>query len=161
MAFEIKKFLDQNGVKALWQLVKDKVSAEETRAKAAEQANAAAAKKAQDEVDALETYVGVIPADATATDVIGYVQEKTSGIATEDAMTELGNRVKAIEDDHLVGDDKTELEGKITAAQNAANAAQNAFDTFKTGTYDVKMAALDQKDADLAKAIEDEAKARA
>ena len=161
MAFEIKKFLDQNGVKALWQLVKDKVSAEETRAKAAEQANAAAAKKAQDEVDALETYVGSIPADATATDVIGYVQEKTTGIATESAMTELGNRVKAIEDDYLVEADKTELEGKITAAQTAADNAQSAFDTFKTGTYDVKMAALDQKDIDLNTAIENEAKARA
>ena len=160
MAFEIKKFLDQNGVKALWQLVKDKVSAEETRAKAAEQANAAAAKKAQDEVDALETYVGVIPADATATDVIGYVQEKTSGIATEDAMTELGNRVKAIEDDYLVEADKTELEGKITAAQTAANNAQGAIDGH-IEAYNTKMAALDQKDADLAKAIEDEAKARA
>ena len=161
MAFDVKKFLDQEGVKALWQLVKNKVSAEETRAKAAEEANAAAAKKAQDEVDALETYVGVIPADATATDVIGYVQEKTTGIATESAMTELGNRVKAIEDDYLVEADKTELEGKITAAQTAADNAQSAFDTFKTGTYDVKMAALDQKDIDLNTAIENEAKARA
>lgn len=160
MAFDVKKFLDQEGVKALWQLVKNKVSAEETRAKAAEEANAAAAKKAQDEVDALETYVGVIPADATATDVIGYVQEKTTGIATESAMTELGNRVKAIEDDYLVGEDKTELEGKITAAQTAADNAQDAIDAH-IEAYNTKMAALDQKDVDLAKAIEDEAKARA
>ena len=161
MAFDVKKFLDQEGVKALWQLIKDKVSAEETRAKRAEEANAAAAKKAQDDVDALNIRVGVIPEGATATDVIGYVQEKTAGIATEGAMTELGNRVKAIEDDYLVEADKTELAGKITAAQTAADNAQNAFDTFKTGTYDVKIAALDQTDADLAKAIEDEAKARA
>lgn len=161
MAFDVKKFLDQEGVKALWQLIKNKVSTEETRAKAAEEANAAAAKKAQDDVDALNTRVGVIPEGATATDVIGYVQEKTAGIATESAMTELDNRVKAIEGDYLVGEDKTELEGKITAAQTAANNAQNAFDTFKTGTYDVKMAALDQKDIDLNTAIENEAKARA
>lgn len=160
MAFDVKKFLDQEGVKALWQLIKNKVSAEETRAKAAEEANAAAAKKAQDDVDALNIRVGVIPAGATATDVIGYVQEKTAGIATEGAMTELGNRVKAIEDDYLVEADKTELEGKITAAQTAANNAQGAIDGH-IEAYNTKMAALDQKDADLVKAIENEAKARA
>lgn len=74
------------------------------RAKAAEEAAAAAAAaadekavKAQSDVDDLKTYVGTIPEGATATDVIGYVQEKTAGIATEGAMTELGNRVTAIE----------------------------------------------------------------
>ena len=160
MAFDVKKFLDQEGLKALWQLIKNKVSAEETRAKAAEEANAAAAKKAQDEVDALETYVGVIPEGATATDVISYVQEKTAGIATEGAMTELDNRVKAIEGDYLVGADKTELAGDISDAQTAADNAQNAIDAH-IEAYNTKMAALDQKDADLAKAIEDEATARA
>ena len=86
----------------------------------------AAADKAQGEVDALEAYVGTIPAGATATDIVGYVQEKTAGIATEGAMTELGNRVTVVEGDvatikgdYLKGADKTELEGKITEANTA------------------------------------------
>lgn len=81
---------------------------------------------AQGEVDALETYVGTIPATATATDIVGYINEKTAGIATEGAMTELGNRVgvvegkvATIEGDYLKATDKTELEGKITEANTA------------------------------------------
>ena len=69
---------------------------------------------AQSEIDALETYVGTIPEGSTSTNVIAYVQEKTSGIATEGAMTELGNRVgvvegkvATIEGDYLKGSDKT------------------------------------------------------
>lgn len=137
--------------------VQGKLDEEVARAKAAEEANAAAAKKAQDEVDALElvvdtkanasdldaleTYVGTIPEGSTATDIVGYVQEKTAGIATEGAMTELGNRVgvvegkvATIEGDYLKAADKTELEGKITAAQGAADAAQGAVDAL-SGTH--------------------------
>lgn len=82
----------------------------------------------QDEVDALETYVGVIPETATATDIVGYVQEKTAGIATEGAMTELGNRVgtvegkvAAIEGDYLKKADKEELAGDIADVQTAVD----------------------------------------
>ena len=38
----------------------------------------AAASVAQGEVDALETYVGTIPSTATATDVVGYINEKVN-----------------------------------------------------------------------------------
>lgn len=95
----------------------------------------AAADKAQGEVDALETLVGTIPSTATATDIVGYVQEKTAGIATEGAMTELAGRVTdaegaidAIEADYLKAADKTELEGKITAEAEAREAADEAID---------------------------------
>lgn len=94
--FNIKKFLDQAGVSTLWGEVAKAVQAEADRAKKAEQANAAAvaeakaaaataqaaadaadakAVTAQGEVDALETYVGVIPTDSAATDVIDYIQK--------------------------------------------------------------------------------------
>lgn len=94
--FNIKKFLDQAGVSTLWGEVAKAVQAEADRAKKAEQANAAAAAEAkaaaeaaqaaadaadakavtaQGEVDALETYVGVIPTDSAATDVIDYIQK--------------------------------------------------------------------------------------
>lgn len=97
--------------------------------------------KVQGEVDALEAYVGTIPEGATATDIVGYVQEKTAGIATEGAMTELGNRIGVvegkvanIEKDYLVEADKTELEGKINAkadqtALDAVSGVANAAAT--------------------------------
>ena len=106
--------------------------------KAADDAAAAAgvadgkAVAAQGEIDALETYVGTIPEGATATNVVAYIQEKTTGIASEGAMTELGNRVTqaekdidAIEADYLKAADKTELEGKITAVEGAVSTAKD------------------------------------
>lgn len=95
---------------------------------------------AQDEIDALELYVGTIPEGATATDVIGYVQEKTAGIATEGAMTELSNRVGAVEGevatikgDYLKGSDKTELEGEITAVQTAVDTEKSRAEGVEAG----------------------------
>lgn len=117
------------------------VAAEAAIARAAEQANAgaadaaqaaaeaaqAAADAAQGEVDALETLVGTLPAEATATDVVGYVIERTSGIATDAALSELTGRVTqaekdidAIEADYLKAADKTEVVGKIEAEQARA-----------------------------------------
>lgn len=127
------------------------VAAEKQRAEQAEQANAtaaagaltaaqaaqAAADAAQGDVDALETLVGTLPAEATATDVVGYVIERTSGIATDAALSELTGKVTqaekdidAIEADYLKAADKTELEGKITAEETRAKAAEekNAAD---------------------------------
>ena len=87
---------------------------------------------AQTAVDELAEYVGTIPEGATATDIVGYVQEKTTGIASQGAMTELTNRVAQaetdidnIEKDYLKAADKTELEGKIGTAQAAADGAQS------------------------------------
>ena len=78
--------------------------------------------KVQGEVDALEEYVGTIPEGATATNIVAYVQEKTSGIATDAALSELTNRVgaaesaiDAIEADYLKSADKTALQDQITA----------------------------------------------
>ena len=116
--------------------VQGKLDEEILRAKAAEEANAAAAKKAQDEVDALELYVGTIPATATATDIVGYVQEKTSGIATDTALTELTGRVAQaetdidnIEKDYLKAADKTELSDAITAEANRAKGIEGGLET--------------------------------
>lgn len=99
----------------------------------------AAAKKAGDDaqtaVDNLTTYVGAIPNDENgqpmAASVVAYINKKTDGIATSGNLEALGNRVTTvegkvatIEGDYLKGDDKTELEGKITTAQTAADNAQ-------------------------------------
>ena len=87
----------------------------------------AAADKAQDEVDALETYVGTFE-HATAKSVVEYVDAKTAGIATDAALAELQGKVttaegkiSTIEKDYLKAADKAELEGKITTAQSAAS----------------------------------------
>lgn len=93
-----------------------------------------------DAVADLSAYVGAIPEGATATNVVAYVQEKTSGIASEGAMTELGNRVTAVEGDvatikgdYLKGADKTELEGKITAVETAVNTEKSRAEGIEAG----------------------------
>ena len=108
----------------------------------------AQAKKYADDEDAkveqavadLETYVGTIPATATAKDIVGYVQEKTSGIATDTALEELTGRVKtaedaidAIEADYLKAADKTELEGKITAVETAVATEKSRAEGIEAG----------------------------
>ena len=74
------------------------------RAKAAEEAAAAAASaaqaaadKAQGDVDGLKALVGELPEGATASTVVAYVDEKTAGIASEAALTAMGDRVTAVE----------------------------------------------------------------
>lgn len=91
--------------------------------------------KAQGDVDALKTYVGTIPTTATATDVIGYVQEKTSGIATSENLQELTNRVAEaetdignIQKDYLTSADKTELQTNIDTVSSAVELLTNGVD---------------------------------
>lgn len=79
-----------------------------------------AADKAQGDVDALKTLVGTIPEGSDAKDVIAYVDKKTSGIASDEALTALAGRVTtaegdidAIQADYLKAADKTELQGDI------------------------------------------------
>ena len=45
----------------------------------------------------MSTYVGEIPSTATAKNIVGYIQEKTAGIATDTALEELTGRVAANE----------------------------------------------------------------
>lgn len=94
---DIKKFLDQSGVSTLWAQVAKAVEDEAKRAKAAEEANAAAAKKAQDEVDALETYVGTIPADYTETSIVAFIQKRAAEVlaAAQGGSSETAASVKA------------------------------------------------------------------
>lgn len=67
--------------------------AKATAAASAAQSAAEAAQSTADEakagVSALETYLGEIPEGATADTIVGWVQEKTAGIATDAALSEL------------------------------------------------------------------------
>lgn len=117
------------------------------------QAAQAAAEKAQEEVDALELVVGTLPQGHDS--VVKYVEAKTAGIATEGAMTELGNRVGAIEADYLKAADKTELQGAIDAleelvgdeavATQIANAVKEEADRAKgiEGGLETRLAAVE------------------
>lgn len=83
----------------------------------------------------LESYVGTIPSTSTATNVVAYVQEKTAGIATEGAMTELSDRITVVEGDvatikgdYLKNADKTELQNNIDTVASAVELLTNGVD---------------------------------
>lgn len=99
----------------------------------------AAADKAQGEVDALETYVGTFTHE-TAKSVVEYINAKTDGIATSGNLEALGARVTSVEGDvatikgdYLKGSDKTELEGKITAANTAVDTEKSRAEGIEAG----------------------------
>ena len=107
---DLKKFLDQSGVSTLWSRVAAKVAEEEARAKLAEQANAVAAKKAQDEVDALEVYVGTIPSDdkyADITNIVAFIQKRAEEVlaAAQGGSSETAASVKSALDAYIALND--------------------------------------------------------
>lgn len=93
------------------------------------------ADKNASDISTLDGKVGTIPTSSGVDNVIAYVDKKTSGIATDGAVTALADRVTSaegeidvIQADYLKAADKTELEGKITAEETARKAAVNALD---------------------------------
>lgn len=135
---DIKKFMDRGGVSVLWSKVAEKVKAEETRAKLAEQAALEAAQAAQKDVDDLEKLVGVLPEGTTAKDVVDYVNIKTAGIATDAALAELQGQVTAaqgaidtIEADYLKAADKAELQGNINTLTGVVETLRDGIDADK------------------------------
>ena len=151
---DIKKFLDQSGVSTLWGQIAKAVEDEAKRAKAAEEANAAAAKKAQDDVDALTQYVGTIPAGeayADITNVVAFIQKRAEEVlaAAQGGSSETAASVKAaleayialndpkvkentddiaaIVEDYLTSVDKEELAGNISANAGEITRIDNAL----------------------------------
>lgn len=89
----------------------------------------------QGKIDALDTYVGEFT-DDTVTTVVEYIDKKTTGIATDGKVTEIETKVNAvtervatIEGDYLKAEDKTELEGKVTAEQTRAEGVEAGLRT--------------------------------
>lgn len=60
-----------------------------------------------------------------------YVDDKTSGIASEGVVNDLSNRVKAIEDDYLVEADKTALQGNIDGVNTRVATLEGTHATDK------------------------------
>ncbi len=139
---DIKKFLDQGGVSTLWSRVATKLAEEKARAEAAEAAALKAAQDAQTDVDALESYVGTIPANYTESNIVAFIQKRAAEVLAQaqGGSSETAASVKAALDayialndpkvadntadiatimgDYLKAADKTELAGEI--ADNAA-----------------------------------------
>ena len=84
---------------------------------------------AQAEVDALELYVGTFTASEGVDTVVKYIDAKTANIASDERVSGIENRVKAIEDDYLVEADKTELSGLITAEKERAEGIEGGLRT--------------------------------
>jgi hypothetical protein len=146
MATEVKKFLDQAGVSTLWSRVAKKIGEEEARAKAAEEAAAAAAKAAQDDIDALSSYVGTIPTDYTESNVIAYINKKAEETLAEaqGGSSETAASVKSALDDYIElndaaveanADDIATIMGdylkKADKDELAGNIADNAADILR------------------------------
>jgi hypothetical protein len=73
-----------------------------------------------------KSYVGTIPSTSSSTNVVDYVVEKTSGIASEGAITELDGRLDIIEGDYVTEQEltvsQTNQNTEIKAAYEAADA---------------------------------------
>jgi hypothetical protein len=141
-----------------------------------------AADKAQEEVDALETYVGTIPTDeqyADITNVISYIDKKaeeTLSAAQGDSSetvasvkqqldnykSENDTRVKAAEDaidaieaDYLKAADKTELQNQITANANAITLLTEGADPDKVDSVKDLIDYVDKHGAEVTGMKED------
>ena len=123
--------------------------------------------EAQAEIDALEKLVGTLPEGTTAKDVVDYVNVKTSGIATSEALGQLQTAleacqaaVDAIEADYMKKADKEAIEALITAEKDRAEAAEkanaDAIDALEA--KDLELVAEDERLAGLITAEADRAK---
>lgn len=108
------------------------IAAEKERAEGIEaglQAAVDAAKKAGDDaqtdVDALEAKIGTVTEGKT---VVQMITEAQTAATYDD--TAVKDRISAIENDYLKGEDKTALETAIAAAKKAGDDAQSDIDAF-------------------------------
>lgn len=75
-------------------------------------------------------YVGTIPEESEATSVIDYIDEKTQGIASDEVVTQLSNRVTTAEGEiDALQTGQTTLDGKIDAETARATGAESALST--------------------------------
>lgn len=85
----------------------------------------------------LETLVGTLPEGATATTVVGYINEKTAGIASDAALTELAGRVTTAEGKLTTLTGADTVEGSVAKALKDAKAYTDEKDTAMDARMDV------------------------
>lgn len=88
------------------------------------------------ELDDIYDYIGSIPEGSEATTIVSWVEKRTEGIATDDALKSLTKRVEDVEDvtetikgDYLKAVDKTELSGLVTAEKERAEGIEQGLET--------------------------------
>lgn len=123
-----------------------------------------------EDVEALDGKVGTLPDTATATTVVGYVDEKTSGIASEGTVSALSEKVTALETASATHATKTELQtatndmatqtwvkdqGYATSQGVTTVLADYATKTEAQGYANAKDAAIQAAQADATQALTD------
>lgn len=95
---------------------------------------------AQNEVDALEAYVGTFTASEGVDTVVKYIDAKTANIASDETVGAIADRVTqaekdidAIEADYLKKADKEELAGDIADVQSAVDAEKERAEGVESG----------------------------
>lgn len=88
-------------------------------------------------IEGVKTLVGSIPEGATATTVVGYIDEKTAGIASDATVSALADRVGTAETEidtlqAAIGKDGS-VTNAIAEAKKAGTDAQAAVDTLESG----------------------------
>lgn len=149
---DLPDYSDTYAAKSLEQTVADHIAAVadyDARIKEADRkgaqgiSDAATAKSAADAAQATAAAAYVLPEGGIEEDLSDAVKaslekadsalqehQDISHLATTERVDGIENRVEAVEKDYLKASDKTELEGKITTAQETATAAKNRIDTF-------------------------------
>lgn len=132
------------GDKKVSEAISTAVDAEATIARAAEKANADAIAAVKEDVDAFFKDADMTEsAKDTLKELQAYIASDESGASQMAASIKANaDAIDAIEADYLKAANKTELEGKITAAQNAADKAQGEVDTLE-GVVATKAAQAD------------------
>lgn len=128
--------------------IQGKIDAEAATARAAEQANAAAAKKAQDEIDALELAVGTVAEGATVVGMIDAVDAKADqNIADIDVLE---GKVAALEAGTY---DDTEVRGLIADNAGAISTLSQTHGTDKKALEDAIVLKADKTALDAVSAV--------
>lgn len=78
--------------------------------------------KVQNEVDALETYVGTFTASEGVDTVVKYIDAKTANIASNSTVGEIADRVTAVENE--LNTAETGLKARVTAVEGAIDAVE-------------------------------------
>lgn len=85
-------------------------------------------------INGLSTYIGTIPAGSEATNVIAYIDAKTTGIASDEALESLSERVDTAEDEIDT------LQAAIAEGGSVANAIAAAQEQADKGVADAAAA---------------------
>ena len=155
---DIKKFLDQAGVSTLWTQVAANIATEKTRAEAAEAAALKAAQDAQKEIDALETYVGTIPANYTESNIVAFIQKRAEEVlaSAQGGSSETAASVKAALDAYKALNDPKVQKNSDDIATIVADYLKAADKTELANSIETNASAIAEIDAALKAAVEND-----